>query len=120
MIGVERRESKVIYTIGFVSTFIGYSFYKCLWADAFYHLMAVSFVCYTYCFWAESRSDIWRKLTFIGFVACCNNLTDELIGEPCVFSYSEYISIVIISIYTFKKEVIKKLIVKFAKKLNFK
>ena len=113
MIEVEKRVSKISYVVGFSSSLAGYSFREFLWYGSFYHLMAISFVCYTSALWNEADNTIWKKITFIGLMACVNNLTDEITGKACEFNWSEYISIIIVAIYTFFGNRIKQLIHNF-------
>lgn len=117
MIAVEKKVSKISYVVGFVSSLMGYSFREFLWNDSFYHLMALSFVCYTFALWNEAKNNVWKKITFIGLTACANNLTDELTGTACQFNFSEYLSFFIVAIYTFWGDRIKNLIHNFTKNL---
>lgn len=101
---VHKRLSKIALIGGFISAFIGYSFHECLWYMAFYHLIALAFVGYTYALYNETTLPLWRRLTFIVFIASVNAFTDELTGQAMVFNWSEYISVLIIAIYLYLKK----------------
>lgn len=101
---VHKQVSKIALISGFISAFVGYSFHGYLWYGAFYHLIALAFVGYTYALYNETTLTFWRKITFIIFIASLNAFTDELIGQAMLFNWSEYISLLIIAIYLYLKK----------------
>jgi len=101
---VHNRYSKVALFGGFISAFIGYSFHKCLWYMAFYQLISLAFVFYTFALYNETTLPKWRKITFIPFIASLNAFTDEITYSAMVFNWSEYVSLAIIAIYLYYKK----------------
>lgn len=101
---MEKKNSKISITIGFVIAFIGYSFWKFLWPGAFYHLISVALVCYTYTIHNECNTLKWNKLTFVPFMVSINMLLDELIRTPCVINWTEYVSIMCVILYICTKK----------------
>ena len=101
---VRNTVSKYALTSGFISAFIGYSFHKCLWYMAFYHLIAFAFVAYTFAIFKECETIRWKKISFIVFISALNAFTDELSFSAMVFNWSEYVSLGIIAIYLYFKK----------------
>ena len=96
--------SKIALLIGFISAFIGYSFWEYLWNSAFYQFIAFAFVSYTFAIFNECQSITWKKIAFIPFIASANALTDELFSCGFVFNWSEYVSLGFIAIYLYFKK----------------
>lgn len=118
MIEVEKRSSKIAYITGFISLFVGYSFWKYLWDGAFYQLMAFGLLCYAFSFYNEAKNKTWEIITYIGLFACINNFTDELSGLACTFNWSEYLSIIFAIIFLVYKRYIKYKFITFKRKLQ--
>lgn len=96
--------SKIALLIGFISAFIGYSFWDYLWNSAFYQFIAFAFVSYTFAIFNECQSITWKKIALIPLVASINALTDELFSCGYVFNWSEYVSLGFIAIYLYLKK----------------
>jgi len=118
MIEVEKISSKIAYILGFISLFVGFTFWKCLWDGAFYHLMAFGLLCYTFSFYNEAKNKVWKIITYIGLIACINNFTDEAAGEACTFNWSEYLCLIFSIIFLVNKRFIKSKINNFRRKLH--
>jgi len=96
--------SKIALLIGFISAFIGYSFWDYLWNSAFYQFIAFAFVSYTFAIFNECQSITWKKIALIPLVASINAFTDELFSYGYVFNWSEYVSLGFIAIYLYLKK----------------
>jgi hypothetical protein len=94
--------SKISLIAGFTSSVIGYSFHKVLWFDAFYHFLALSLMMLIFSFWAQCKTELWKNITWVMFLACVHNVQDEISGLGSVFSYWEYIYILLVFAYVFR------------------
>ena len=100
---MESQKNKIVFVVGLTSAFVGYSFWEYLWHDAFYHLISVAFVAYTFIIFNNAKSRIWSNLTFVAFISSCNALFDELKNTGCDFDYTEYFSLIIIIFFIFAR-----------------
>jgi len=101
---VNNKFSKWALITGFFSALVGYSFWECLWNSAFYQLISLSFVCYTFAIFNECEQNLWKKIAIIPLIASINALTDELFYCGYIFNWSEYLSLAIIAIYLYYKK----------------
>ena len=101
MIEMESLKSKILLVTGFISAFIGYSFWPLLWVDSFYHFMSFAFCCYLTCIYFCLKSLIWRKIAFVIWATAFNALLDEIWGTPTRINFTEYFAFALICIHTF-------------------
>jgi hypothetical protein len=101
MIVMEKRLSKYTLIGGFVSAFVGYSFWDYLWKGSYYQLITMAFCFYTYTIYNECSTNVWKCISFCIFISTINAFHDELIGQGTVFDYSEYFSFLTIIIFIF-------------------
>jgi hypothetical protein len=101
---MENPKNKISFIIGLSSACIGYSFHQYLWNDAFFHLMSLSFVAYSFIVFNKAKSQLWRTLTFSSFIVSCNILFDEFNNNGFIFDFTEILSLIIILIYIFTRK----------------
>ena len=94
-----KRKGRIMFLMGFLFA-LGAWNYKLLWEDAFYHLIALSFVCFIMETWVTETSKVWLIIRGFVMITALNNLKDELIGEGYVFKIGEYVAFTFIAIFT--------------------
>jgi len=95
------NESKIWFVIGTVCILCAYSIYTYLWDSAFYHLTALSFVCFLRTIYLNIVG-VWSLAVFIVWLATIDSLLDELFFKPQEISVHEYVSFTIIILLSIK------------------
>lgn len=95
------KNPKIAYKLSVVAVLLAYLAHPYLWANAFYHLIALSFCLIHYSHYLQSKGN-YSLFVFVVFMMTVNNLLDEVLFDPKKLDYNEIITALIIAVIVWK------------------